>query len=88
MCDVILYMRVSLSVGLGGNMASGPGTSARSGPSQCSPGMCFNQDMCIPAEGGGFTCAPCPDGYTGDGVHCDDVNEVGGVCVLPGQFNL
>uniref|UniRef100_A0A4W5PTW1 Thrombospondin 4a n=1 Tax=Hucho hucho TaxID=62062 RepID=A0A4W5PTW1_9TELE len=75
MCDVILYMRVSLSMGLGGNMASGPGTAARSGPFQCSPGMCFNQDMCIPAEGGRFTCAPCPDGYTGDGVYCDDVDE-------------
>uniref|UniRef100_A0A8C7DB49 Thrombospondin 4a n=1 Tax=Oncorhynchus kisutch TaxID=8019 RepID=A0A8C7DB49_ONCKI len=74
-CDVILYMRVSLSVGLGDNIASGPGTGPRSGPSKCSPGMCFNQDMCIPAEGGRFTCAPCPDGYTGDGVHCDDVNE-------------
>ncbi|XP_064825812.1 thrombospondin-4-B-like [Oncorhynchus masou masou] len=64
-----------LACGLGGNMASGPGTGPRSGPSKCSPGICFNQDMCIPAEGGRFTCAPCPDGYTGDGVHCDDVNE-------------
>uniref|UniRef100_A0AAZ3QIA7 Thrombospondin 4a n=1 Tax=Oncorhynchus tshawytscha TaxID=74940 RepID=A0AAZ3QIA7_ONCTS len=64
-----------LACGLGDNMASGPGTGPRSGPSKCSPGMCFNQDMCIPAEGGRFTCAPCPDGYTGDGVHCDDVNE-------------
>uniref|UniRef100_A0A6Q2YPH7 TSP C-terminal domain-containing protein n=1 Tax=Esox lucius TaxID=8010 RepID=A0A6Q2YPH7_ESOLU len=45
------------------------------GPSKCDPGVCFNQDMCIPAEGGGFTCAPCPDGYTGDGVYCNDVNE-------------
>uniref|UniRef100_A0A4W5PX82 Thrombospondin 4a n=1 Tax=Hucho hucho TaxID=62062 RepID=A0A4W5PX82_9TELE len=57
-------------------LACGPGTAARSGPFQCSPGMCFNQDMCIPAEGGRFTCAPCPDGYTGDGVYCDDVDEV------------
>uniref|UniRef100_A0A8C7D8R1 Thrombospondin 4a n=1 Tax=Oncorhynchus kisutch TaxID=8019 RepID=A0A8C7D8R1_ONCKI len=64
-----------LACGLGDNIASGPGTGPRSGPSKCSPGMCFNQDMCIPAEGGRFTCAPCPDGYTGDGVHCDDVNE-------------
>uniref|UniRef100_A0A6Q2Y7L0 TSP C-terminal domain-containing protein n=1 Tax=Esox lucius TaxID=8010 RepID=A0A6Q2Y7L0_ESOLU len=66
-----------LSVGLSGNMESGPGTGTRteSGPSKCDPGVCFNQDMCIPAEGGGFTCAPCPDGYTGDGVYCNDVNE-------------
>uniref|UniRef100_A0A667XZ69 Thrombospondin 4a n=1 Tax=Myripristis murdjan TaxID=586833 RepID=A0A667XZ69_9TELE len=43
--------------------------------SQCKPGTCFRQDMCIRTEGGGFQCAPCPDGYTGDGVHCDDVDE-------------
>ncbi|XP_041642868.1 thrombospondin-4a isoform X1 [Cheilinus undulatus] len=42
---------------------------------QCLPGTCFTQDMCIPTDSGGFQCAPCPDGYTGDGVHCDDVDE-------------
>ncbi|XP_026177296.1 thrombospondin-4a [Mastacembelus armatus] len=42
---------------------------------QCSPGTCFRQHMCIPSESGGFQCAPCPDGYTGDGVNCDDVDE-------------
>ncbi|XP_076006862.1 thrombospondin-4a [Genypterus blacodes] len=42
---------------------------------QCRPGTCFRQDMCIPTETGGFKCAPCPDGYTGDGVRCDDVDE-------------
>ncbi|KAF7200142.1 thrombospondin-4a [Nothobranchius furzeri] len=42
---------------------------------QCPPGTCFRQNMCIRSESGGFTCAPCPDGYTGDGVHCDDVDE-------------
>ncbi|KAK9522677.1 hypothetical protein VZT92_019126 [Zoarces viviparus] len=42
---------------------------------QCPPGTCFRQNMCIRSESGGFHCAPCPDGYTGDGVHCDDVDE-------------
>lgn len=43
----------------------------------CAPGTCFRQSMCIPTSSGNFQCAPCPDGYTGDGVHCDDVDEVG-----------
>lgn len=43
--------------------------------SQCPPGTCFRLDMCILSESGGFQCAPCPDGYTGDGVRCDDVDE-------------
>lgn len=47
---------------------------------QCVPGTCFRQDMCIPSELEGFQCAPCPDGYTGDGIHCDDVDEVGIMC--------
>ncbi|KAJ0019347.1 hypothetical protein NQD34_006916 [Periophthalmus magnuspinnatus] len=42
---------------------------------QCPPGTCFRQDMCIPTEAGGWRCAPCPDGFTGDGVRCDDVDE-------------
>ncbi|KAI3372910.1 hypothetical protein L3Q82_023353 [Scortum barcoo] len=44
-------------------------------PNNCSPGTCFRQNMCIRLDSGGFQCAPCPDGYTGDGVHCDDVDE-------------
>lgn len=43
---------------------------------QCPPGTCFRQNMCIPTVSGGFQCAPCPDGFTGDGVNCDDVDEV------------
>uniref|UniRef100_A0A8B9HMV4 Thrombospondin 4a n=1 Tax=Astyanax mexicanus TaxID=7994 RepID=A0A8B9HMV4_ASTMX len=41
---------------------------------KCGPGVCFQQSMCIETERG-FQCAPCPEGYTGDGVHCADVNE-------------
>ncbi|KAF3695867.1 Thrombospondin-4-B [Channa argus] len=37
--------------------------------------LLHQQNMCIPSESGGFQCAPCPDGYTGDGMHCDDVDE-------------
>ncbi|TMS03186.1 Thrombospondin-4-B [Larimichthys crocea] len=41
---------------------------------QCPAGTCFRQNMCIRTETG-FQCAPCPDGYTGDGIQCDDVDE-------------
>ncbi|XP_076587557.1 thrombospondin-4a [Chaetodon auriga] len=44
-------------------------------PTQCPPGTCFRQDMCIHTESGDIQCAPCPDGFTGDGRHCDDVDE-------------
>lgn len=31
----------------------------------------------------GVECGPCPDGYTGDGFNCDDVDEVRlSVCVF------
>ena len=29
-----------------------------------------------PGEGLGFKCGECPPGYMGDGIRCDDVNEV------------
>lgn len=71
-----------LACGLGGSPTS---PDRRTGPghfvmqpqhmTQCRPGTCFRQDMCIRTESGVFQCAPCPDGYTGDGVHCDDVDE-------------
>lgn len=47
---------------------------------KCAPGVCFRGDMCIETEDG-VECGPCPDGYTGDGFSCDDVDEVGCVCV-------
>ncbi|XP_062873499.1 thrombospondin-4a [Trichomycterus rosablanca] len=44
------------------------------GPAKCAPGVCFQQSMCTETEQG-ISCAPCPVGYTGDGVHCEDVDE-------------
>uniref|UniRef100_A0A672RPK7 Thrombospondin-4-B n=1 Tax=Sinocyclocheilus grahami TaxID=75366 RepID=A0A672RPK7_SINGR len=41
---------------------------------KCTPGVCFRDDMCIETAEG-VECGPCPDGYTGDGYSCDDVNE-------------
>uniref|UniRef100_A0A8C7DP03 Thrombospondin 4b n=1 Tax=Oncorhynchus kisutch TaxID=8019 RepID=A0A8C7DP03_ONCKI len=41
---------------------------------KCAPGVCFRGDMCIETEDG-VECGPCPDGYTGDGFSCDDVDE-------------
>uniref|UniRef100_W5U9I2 Thrombospondin-4-B n=1 Tax=Ictalurus punctatus TaxID=7998 RepID=W5U9I2_ICTPU len=41
---------------------------------KCAPGVCFQQSMCTETERG-FKCAPCPEGYNGDGVHCEDVDE-------------
>ncbi|XP_052444895.1 thrombospondin-4-B-like [Carassius gibelio] len=41
---------------------------------KCTPGVCFRDDMCIETAEG-VECGPCPDGYTGDGYSCDDVDE-------------
>lgn len=45
------------------------------GDSKCGPGVCFKRDMCKETADG-VECAPCPDGYTGDGIQCDDIDEV------------
>lgn len=42
---------------------------------RCTPGVCFRDDMCVETATG-VECASCPDGYTGDGFNCDDVDEV------------
>uniref|UniRef100_A0A673MII6 Thrombospondin-4-B-like n=1 Tax=Sinocyclocheilus rhinocerous TaxID=307959 RepID=A0A673MII6_9TELE len=54
-----------LILGLGGTEVVKP---------KCTPGVCFRDDMCI-ETGNGVECGPCPDGYTGDGYSCDDVDE-------------
>ncbi|XP_061673873.1 thrombospondin-4a isoform X2 [Syngnathoides biaculeatus] len=52
-----------------------PGPDSYEMPPSCPPGTCFRQDMCIPSPTGGYSCAPCPDGYAGDGTYCDDIDE-------------
>uniref|UniRef100_A0A8C1MQH5 Thrombospondin 4a n=1 Tax=Cyprinus carpio TaxID=7962 RepID=A0A8C1MQH5_CYPCA len=42
--------------------------------SKCGPGVCFKLDMCIETAEG-VECAPCPEGYTGDGIQCEDIDE-------------
>lgn len=42
---------------------------------RCGPGVCFRNNMCIETADG-VECGPCPDGFTGDGFNCDDVDEV------------
>ena len=45
---------------------------------KCSLKPCFPFVECenTPGEGLGFKCGECPPGYSGDGIRCDDVNEV------------
>ena len=45
---------------------------------KCSLKPCFPFVECTntPEEGLGFKCGECPPGYMGDGIRCDDVNEV------------
>ncbi|KAB0364222.1 hypothetical protein FD754_008378 [Muntiacus muntjak] len=42
--------------------------------SQCSPGFCFPGVACTETASGA-RCGPCPEGFTGNGSHCADVNE-------------
>ena len=48
---------------------------------KCSLKPCFPFVECTntPGEGLGFKCGECPPGYMGDGIRCDDVNEVNNV---------
>ncbi|XP_026994206.2 thrombospondin-4a [Tachysurus fulvidraco] len=41
---------------------------------KCAPGVCFQQSMCTETEQG-VQCAPCPEGYEGNGFYCEDVDE-------------
>lgn len=48
----------------------------------CSPGSCFPGVVCSETATGA-RCGPCPPGYTGNGSHCTDVNEVRGLFTPP-----
>uniref|UniRef100_A0A6I8NS39 Thrombospondin 4 n=1 Tax=Ornithorhynchus anatinus TaxID=9258 RepID=A0A6I8NS39_ORNAN len=41
---------------------------------RCDSGPCFRGVRCTDTRDG-FQCGPCPEGYTGNGVVCDDVDE-------------
>lgn len=43
--------------------------------SQCAPGFCYPGVVCTQTASGA-RCGPCPAGFTGNGSHCVDVNEV------------
>lgn len=66
-----------------------PGLSVRPVP-LCAPGSCFPGVVCTETATGA-RCGPCPPGYTGNGSHCTDVNEVRGLptpppsCSYPGR---
>lgn len=51
-----------------------PGLSVRPLP-QCAPDFCFPGVACTMTPSGA-RCGPCPAGFTGNGSHCTDINEV------------
>lgn len=42
---------------------------------RCDSNPCFRGVRCTDTRDG-FQCGPCPEGYTGNGVTCSDVDEV------------
>ena len=44
----------------------------------CDRNPCFAKVSCtnVGMRGSSFQCGDCPNGYTGDGITCTDVNEV------------
>ena len=41
----------------------------------CDPNPCFQGRKCTAKPGGDYECEPCPEGYTGDGEKCDNIDE-------------
>lgn len=45
--------------------------------SRCQPSPCFKGVSCMEIfEFPGYHCGPCPEGMTGNGTHCQDLDEV------------
>uniref|UniRef100_A0A8C2BQM9 Thrombospondin 3b n=1 Tax=Cyprinus carpio TaxID=7962 RepID=A0A8C2BQM9_CYPCA len=45
--------------------------------SRCHPNPCYNGVSCMESMMfPGYQCGPCPDGMTGNGTHCQDIDEV------------
>ncbi|TKS82760.1 Thrombospondin-3a [Collichthys lucidus] len=45
--------------------------------SRCSPNPCYKGVSCMDSlQYPGYTCGPCPPGTTGNGTHCQDIDEV------------
>lgn len=42
---------------------------------RCDSNPCFRGVRCTDTRDG-FQCGPCPEGYTGNGIACSDVDEV------------
>lgn len=46
--------------------------------SRCQPNPCFKGVACMETfDFPGYSCGPCPEGMTGNGTHCKDIDEVG-----------
>uniref|UniRef100_A0A8C2EI24 Thrombospondin 3b n=1 Tax=Cyprinus carpio TaxID=7962 RepID=A0A8C2EI24_CYPCA len=64
--------------------------------SRCHPNPCYNGVSCMESMMfPGYQCGPCPDGMTGNGTHCQDIDENILTCklivmcldtLLPGSF--
>ncbi len=53
--------------------------------SRCHPNPCYNGVSCMESMMyPGYQCGPCPEGMTGNGTHCQDIDEVpaDSICVL------
>lgn len=52
-----------------------PATSPTPPVRRCDSSSCFRGVRCMDTRDG-FQCGPCPEGYTGNGITCSDIDEV------------